>query len=99
MRTILDEAKSWWLEALAYADHLGVTVVEEICSPTPEDVQVGSYVFKETYRIEPSSESRRVLVRFTEIIAWQVVDESYTSWDDTEIRDGKGFLVALTQSA
>jgi hypothetical protein len=99
MRTLLDEAESWFLETLTYAGELTVIVVEGIRSNTPEDKRVGSHVLKGLHAVEAAAGSRRAAIRFPRTIAWQVIDESYTAWDRSEVRDDKGFLVALTQSA
>jgi len=99
MRTVLDEAKSWFLETLAYTDKLRVVVVEGIRRDTPTDIQIGSHVIKGAYALERSSESRRVAVHFPRTVAWQVVDESFTSADTSEVRDDEGFLATLTRSA
>ena len=99
MRTFLDEARSWFLESLVYSDELHVVLAEGIRSDSSEVLQVGSQVVKDLHALEPSERSRRVAVRFPRTVAWQVVDESYTALDKSEIRDGMEFLVALTQSA
>ena len=39
-----------------------------------------------------------MIVRFEEVVAWQVVDESYTSWDDYEQRDDTNVLQELSRS-
>jgi hypothetical protein len=65
----------------------------------PEDIRVGEHVIKDAYALEPSPESRRAVVRFSRPVAWQVVDESYTSLDTSEVRDDTCFLSTLTQSA
>ncbi len=37
-------------------------------------------------------------MRFPKTIAWQVVDESYTVWDDYEERDDRNALQIITRS-
>ena len=37
-------------------------------------------------------------VKFQRPVAWQVVDESYTTWDEDEDRDDIGFLQVLSKS-
>ena len=48
--------------------------------------------------IESHDKSRQFVVRFPEFVAWQVVDESFTSWDDYEQRDDFGTVQALSRS-
>ena len=99
MRTLLDEANSWFLESLAYSEgEVRVTVVEGIRSDVAEDIVVGGHVIQGAHTLQPSAESRRVAVRFLRPVAWQVVDESYTSFEESEVRDDTCFLQILTQS-
>ena len=39
MRTHLDDAKTWFLDRLVYADEIAVVVVEGFQGGTPEDIQ------------------------------------------------------------
>jgi hypothetical protein len=48
--------------------------------------------------IEVRDDSRRMVVRFPRTVAWQVVDESFTSWDDSEERDDKCKIQVITRS-
>lgn len=99
MRTILDEASSWFLETLYYADELAVIVVEAIRSEEPKDLRIGEAVIKDTYALEPTGSSRKLVVRFPRAIAWQVVDESYTAFDESESRDDESRIQILSTSA
>ncbi len=98
MQTDLDKSKTWFLESLVYTDKIEVTVVEGIRGEIAEDVQVGEQVISGTYPVQPEPESRRLRVIFSRPVAWQVVDESYTSADDTEVSDDNYFLQILTKS-
>lgn len=98
VRTLLDDGKSWFLESLVYGEEVRVVVVEGIRASEPEDLIVGEHVFKDLYAIEPSPESRRMVVRFSRPVAWQVIDESYTQFDKDEVRDDTGFLRVLERS-
>ena len=98
MQTLLDDAKTWFLDRLVYAEEIGVVVVEGFRGGVPEDIQVGEHVIRDAYPVEPRDDSRRLLVRFCRPVAWQVVDESYTSANDTEVRDDDCFLQVLSSS-
>jgi len=99
MRTLLDNAKSWFLESLLYGDQLRVVVVEGIRADTPESLKVGEHVIQNLHALEPSPRSRRAVVLFSQLVAWQVVDESYTLLDKSEVRDDTSFLSTLARSA
>lgn len=53
---------------------------------------------RETKPTWVAPESRRVEVRFSGVIAWQVIDESFTVLDDYEERDGMDKLRILSRS-
>jgi hypothetical protein len=82
-----------------YQEGLEVVVVEGFRSEKAESVRIGDKTIENVHRLEPSAESRRLLVRFPHFVAWQLVDESFSSFDKDEQRDDKGFLQALTSSA
>ena len=98
METILDEGKTWYLDHLSYKDELTITLIEGTISSESEDVQILNTVIRDCYPIDILSTSRRVLIRFSQYVAWQVVDESFTSFDEYEQRDDKGFLQILARS-
>ena len=98
VRTVLDDSETWFLERLIYTDEIAVVVVEGFRGDTPEDIQVGEHVIRDANPVEPRVDSRRLVVRFSRPIACQVVDESYTSWEQDEVRDDDCFLQVLSSS-
>lgn len=60
--------------------------------------RTGGHIIKDTYAIDTSEESRLVEVRFSRPIAWQMVDESFTSGDDYEVREDNFAIQVLTKS-
>lgn len=99
MKTLLDEFYTLFLHSAMYAEgDLRIVVAEGLRAAEPEDVTFGGHVFKDTYAIDTSEDSRLVEVRFTDPIAWQLVDESYTAGNDYEVHEGKFALQVLNQS-
>ena len=103
MRTILDDAKYWFLEHIAYAgatcrSEILAVVVEGLLGET-EDLKIGDHVVSDTRPIEAGPASRKLAIRFPQPIAWQVVDESYTTFREEEERDDTSFLQVLSRSA
>ena len=98
MRPLLD-AHSWLLESLSYAQELRVTIVELFRNDESESVTLGDHTIQGLYAVAPTPQSRKLTVRFSQIVAWQVVDESYTALDESEQRDDARFLHTLTRSA
>ena len=98
MRTILDDAHTWFLENLVYADELAVLVVEGFKNEEPEDIRVGSHVIRDTHRLEPREQSRRCVLRFPDALAWQLVDESATTRDPEDVWEDDSFRYLQTLS-
>lgn len=86
METILDTGHSWLLESLIYRDALQVHVVEGIRSAEPEKLKIAGVDLGEGYAIDVNEESRHFSVVFEDVIAYQVLNESYTSCDEYEIK-------------
>ena len=99
MHTLLEDAHTWFLERLVYEGEVRAVVVEGIRAEKSEDVEIGEHVIKDCHALEVLPTSRRVMVQFARPVAWQVVDESYTAHDESEVRDEARFLSTLTQSA
>ena len=97
MRTVLDEAEMWFVHAIVYRGDLHVIVVEGFTSDAPRDIHVGDYLLQNVHPIEVEKESRFFEVRFPRPVAWQVVDEEYSRWDEYEQGD-TGTLRILEQS-
>jgi hypothetical protein len=99
MKTWLDEFDATFLHAAVYGDReLRVMVAEGFRAAEPEDITIGGHVIKGTYAIDTSEKSRRVEICFSQPIAWQLVDESFTAWDDYEVRDDQFAFQVLSQS-
>jgi hypothetical protein len=98
MQSILDDAKSWFIDAIVYQDDLLIRVVEGLVDPVPEDLVIGQTNLGPVNSIEVGENSRRVVVRFARCVSWQVVNESFTSFDEYEMRDDTGFLQILERS-
>ena len=99
MKTVLDEFYACFLRAADYsASELRVIVAEGFRAPKPEDINVAGHTIKGTYAVDVSDRSRVAEVRFSRPIAWQLVDESFTAFDEYEVRDDKFAVQVLTQS-
>jgi hypothetical protein len=98
MKTVLDEFLTSFLHTLAYASsELCIVVAEGFRAAEPHDLNVKSH-HSEVYRLDVSADSRLVEVRFTRPIAWQLVDECYSNWDEYDVRDDKSKLQVLSRS-
>ena len=99
MHTIIDEFDTSFLRGVMYKDReLRIIVAEGFESPCPEDIEILGHVIKGARSLETSPRSRCVEVLFGRPIAWQMVDESFSHWDEYEIRDDKCKLQIMSQS-
>ena len=98
MRTLLDDAKTWFLHALCYQDDLRVIVAEGFVGNETEELCIGGHTITGLKSIDVSDESRLYEIRFQKCVAWQVVNESFTSFDEYELRDDTGTLQTLSRS-
>jgi hypothetical protein len=98
MRTILEEAKTWFLHSLSYREKLTITLIEGMVDRESEEVQTRNIIVHGEHRINILPASRVVSIQFSQYIAWQVVNESFTSFDEYEQRDDTGFIQVLGRS-
>lgn len=98
MLSALDDAHTWFLYGVVYQEELLVLVVEGFVGDQTEDVRIGDHVIENLRPLEIRESSRRFQVRFSQFIAWQVVDESYTMFDKYEKREDKGNIQTLSRS-
>ena len=98
MQTPLDNAETWFLHALVYQNELQVIVAEGFVSDLTEDLQIGGHTVKGLRPIDVSDKSRLYEIRFSRFVTWQVVNESFSSFDEYEMRDDTGTLQSLSRS-
>lgn len=101
MKTPLDTGRTWFLLILKYAADnrtLLIDIEEGFVADKEESVAINGHVMEGLRAIAPTAMSRQFRISFTSYVAWQVVDESYSTFDKTEERDDTGFVQVLTQS-
>lgn len=62
-------------------------------SKTPEDLIIGEKVIKDTFPVYVDVNLPILQVDFKSYIAYSVTNESYTTWDDYEVFEGKAFRI------
>jgi hypothetical protein len=99
VKTILDDGYTWFLEFLGYRDGwLAMVVAEGFRATEPERMEIPGVGIRDTYARRVTDRSRRVEIRFERLVAWQCVDESWTTFDEYEQRDDLSKLQVLTRS-
>jgi len=81
MNNILAQSEWWFLERLDYVGALlAVEVIEGCVSSISEDVSIdGTGMIPDARPIQITDQSRRVRVEFSNVLAYQVTDESYAN--------------------
>ena len=79
MQSILAESNYWFLGNLNYLDALlSLEITEGIVSSSIKDIKIDDLETIEDCRpIEITDQSRRVQIKFSNILAYQLTDESY----------------------
>ncbi len=98
MRTILDDSKTWFLQGVTYEEGLNIVLVEGVVGGEPEDIEINGVVIRNTYPINSTPISKIVSIRFSRFVAWQVVNESFTCFEEYEKRDDECFFQVLERS-
>jgi hypothetical protein len=98
LKTTLDDAHSWFLHELIFADELRLVLAQGIAASEPEDITIGEHVISGTRALEPRATSQIVVVTFARVVAWQRIDESFTALDDYDERDDTSFIQILSRS-
>jgi hypothetical protein len=87
MKTILDGGSSWFLDQMQYEDStLVIVATEGLQSGEAGNLHLGNVILP-AFRIEADARSRRVEIWFREPSTWQVVDESFTFYNEYEERE------------
>ncbi|NEQ48687.1 MAG: hypothetical protein F6K11_00950 [Leptolyngbya sp. SIO3F4] len=100
MKTILDNCKTLFLDGLLYNESLQIVVSEGFVLDETQSIQIGEITLDDVKPIERTEESRQFKVEFDfdDLINFQVIDESYSTFDKNEIRDTHGFLQVISKS-
>jgi hypothetical protein len=79
MKSLLDESDYWFLNQLNYVDALlSLKIAEGIVSFSNKNVKLdGLTTIQNCNPIEITDQSRRVQIKFPNVYAYQVTDESY----------------------
>jgi hypothetical protein len=92
----LDTGKSWFLERLNYSDVLTLIVVEGFASD--ESTNVPGTELKAS-RLLPTEGSRVFEISFSQFVTWQVVDESFSVFDKSEVKEDAGNFIQTISAA
>lgn len=101
MKTLLDKCHTLFLNKIEYqgADELKIFMIEGIPSESVETVHLGESKLGDCTPIQIQDNSKAFIVNFNFPVAWQVIDESHTTFNKNEGRDSKDFIQIIQNSA
>ena len=87
MQSLLSESNYWFLGNLNYVDALlSLEITEGIVSSSNKNIKIEDLgTIEDCNTIEITDQSRRVQIKFSNVLAYQVTDESYWA---SEYQDG-----------
>ena len=87
MQSILAESNYWFLGNLNYLDALlSLEITEGIVSSSIKDIKIDDLeTFEDCSPIEITDQSRRVQIKFSNVLAYQVTDESYWASENQDV--------------
>ena len=87
MQSLLSESNYWFLGNLNYVDALlSLEITEGIVSSSNKNIKIDDLgTIEDCSPIEITDKSRRVQIKFSNVLAYQVTDESYWA---SEYQDG-----------
>ena len=87
MQSLLSESNYWFLGNLNYVDALlSLEITEGIVSSSNKNIKIDDLgTIEDCNTIEITDQSRRVQIKFSNVLAYQVTDESYWA---SEYQDG-----------
>ena len=92
----------WQVHAIVFQDDLQIILAEMFVGESDgtrvDPNPVVQKILRASRPIEVRHDSRLMVVRFPQAIAWQVVNESFTTWDDYEERDDTSVIQIITRS-
>ena len=100
LKTVLDSAYTFYLDGLSYSDHgsLQITLVEAFEQQKQVDLHVTEDLNIKAHPIRATEQSRKFKISFERPVGWQVVDESWCSFDESETTDTSSRLQVIRNS-
>ncbi|VUD46193.1 hypothetical protein TDB9533_00774 [Thalassocella blandensis] len=97
MKSLLDNGHSWVLDRIEYSDVLNIYLQELKCGPI-QDADIGGSTIRNVYPLRADESSLVTRVSFSDLLAWQCLNESATTNFPGDVRESSGFLAVLSSS-
>ncbi len=97
MKSILEDCYTLFLEKLVYDGKLQILVCAGIVADKIETMMIGDVEMEGCRRILKADQF--YLIEFPSVIFWQLIDESYSSFDSGEKRDDNGKFINTISSS
>ena len=98
MESVLETGHSWILESVEYQFGCLCIVLKELFkAASPSSVEEGAPI-DGAFAIKPSGNSRRVSIKFHQLITWQVINESCEAEEPGCLYQSHGYLAEVEES-
>ncbi|WP_444919626.1 hypothetical protein ACJJID_11570 [Microbulbifer sp. CnH-101-G] len=98
MKSLLDNGQSWVLNRIEYAGGLDI-FLQELKRGPKADANIDGSTIENVYPLLADEGSLVTRVTFSDILAWQCLNESATTDFPGEVYKSSGFLSVLSSSA
>ena len=96
LKTLLDQFETrWFLEGIVFKPHALSVLLAEGVVGHESPLTIAGVELEGTRPVNVTDRSRRFEVLFEHVVAHQVIDESYTTWDDEEEHDSTDHAVQV----
>ena len=94
----INKCHALFFGSISFDGDLFIKVIEGKKASKPEKLLINGTDLGEAYKVESDIASQVFSITFSGPVAWQVVDESYTSEDCSEEVEAEGLLCILSKS-
>lgn len=98
MKSQLDNGHSWILERLEYTAGLDIYLRELKRGPL-QNAEIAGSTINNVYPLQAGEDSLLTRVSFSDLLAWQCLNESATTDFQGDVYESSGFLAVLSSSA
>lgn len=94
----INKCYTLFFDSVTFNGELIIKVIEGKRSSTPENFVISGSNFVEAYKVKSDNTSETFTITFRDPVVWQIVNESFTLGDASEVVEVKGLLSILSKS-
>ena len=94
----LNNCYTLFFDSITFDGDLRINVIEGRKSKSPESLEICGKELGLVHKLQPESDSSEFTISFQRPVVWQVIDESYSIYNDEEEFDLKGLFSIISKS-